>query len=112
VIPGLFLFWCSTPDHDEDWFVVAHDEAEAVSFHEESEGYEEGEGTAELVCALPAEWRDARPGWPERELLLACGAEFLSTPGEPSIVRILGKVYAEGDLANNAAVMAGFIKKS
>ena len=102
------LYWCSTPDHDEDWFVVATDGTEAKRYHEEAEGYGAGEASAELVCELPPEWRRAMRGWPTRELLLACGAEVLAEPeAGPRVVRIGERVYVEGDLAQNAAARAG-----
>jgi hypothetical protein len=104
------LYWCTTPDHDQDWFVVAGDEAEAARFHEEAEGYGSGEASAGLVAELPDDLCEAGngPGWPARELLLACGAEILSEPDEgPRIVRLGDRVFVEGDLVRNAAARAG-----
>jgi hypothetical protein len=104
--PG--LYWCSTPDHDEDWFVVARDATEAARYLEEAEGYGSGEASAELLREVPDEWRHAGTGWPARELLLACGAEILSEPeAGPRIVRLGDRVFVEGDLARNAAARAG-----
>ena len=107
--PGSFgLYWCTTPDHDQDWFVVARDEAEASRFHEEAEGYGAGDAGAELVSELPDGPRATAPGWPARELLIACGAEILSEPDEgPRIVRLGDRVFVEGDLVRNAAARAG-----
>jgi hypothetical protein len=109
--PGcLGLFWCTTPDHDQDWFVVARDEAEASRFHEAVEGYGAGDAGAELVLELPDDLGGAgtAPGWPTRELLVACGAEILSEPDAgPRVVRLGDRVFVEGDLARNAAARAG-----
>jgi hypothetical protein len=30
------LYWVTTEDHDEDWFVVAPNEVEACMFHEDA----------------------------------------------------------------------------
>ena len=111
------LYWCETDDHDEDWFVVARNVAEAKRFHERAEGYDKGDARAELVCSLPAsDQRDTYQtvGWPSKETLIACGAEFL--PNIPQdganelreymgsgarVVRIKGRVYGEGDIVGN-----------
>jgi hypothetical protein len=108
----LSLYWCTTQDHDEDWFVVATNEHEASKFHEESEGYGYGDATAEFVCALPPGCPDAKSGWPTEELLVTCGAEFLTNLDEqPRIVRIKGKTFGEGDLIANAAISLGVLDK-
>jgi hypothetical protein len=99
----LGLYWCSTPDHEEDWFVVAHDADEAVCFHEEVEGYERGVASAYLVCLLPSELHDQFVGWPDRQVLEACGAEVLATPmGQPRVVRLAEQLFVEGDETRNA----------
>ena len=109
------LYWCTTPDHDEDWFVIARDTIEAEQFHVAAEGYDEDDATAELVCLLPASAQDIdAPDWPDEITLRACGAEFL--PNIPQdgqnalrrqvgsgarVVRLRGRVYAEGDIVGN-----------
>jgi hypothetical protein len=109
------LYWCTTPDHDEDWFVIARDTIEAQQFHVEAEGYDEDDATAELVCVLPASAQNVdAPAWPDESTLRACGAEFL--PNVPQdgqnalrhqigsgarVVRLRGRVYAEGDIVGN-----------
>ena len=49
------LYWCTTPDGDEDWFVVAESAATARRFHENAEGYDRGEADAERIA--PVHWR-------------------------------------------------------
>ena len=60
-----------TPDHDEDWFVIARNEDDAQLFHENAEGYEEDAASAEFVCVLPLTEQDAaeKEGdhWPSEE---------------------------------------------
>ena len=68
----LKLYWCTTPDHDEDWFIVARSAAAASREHEDDEGYEGYEGyeggdaEAELACDVPIKMRppvrQAKPG--------------------------------------------------
>jgi hypothetical protein len=100
------LYWCSTPDHDEDWFVVARSARDARRYHEREEGYAPGDADAELVCALPPRAAYDGPAWPSAELLKACGAEFVRGAGS-RIVRIAGRVYGEGNVAENAAARLG-----
>jgi hypothetical protein len=109
------LYWCETEDHDEDWFVVARNAAEASDYYEGYEGYDEGDASAERVCVLPgSEQERTEPGWPSRETLEACGAEVLvSTPQDGAnglraqvgsgsqVVRLKGRVFAEGDIVGN-----------
>ena len=88
------LFWVTTEDHDEDWFVVASKAEEACKFHEDAEGYAIGDATAEEILSIP-ENITAEPGWPSDELLLAVGAKFIMK--KPSrVVEINGRKFSEG----------------
>lgn len=121
------LFWCETDDHDEDWFMVARNEDEATQSHESAEGYDEGDAVAEFVCVLPGsvQGRYKVPRWPEKETLLACGAEYL--PNLPQdgqsdlrkqmgsgarVVRIKGRVFGEGDIVGNTMRRMGLVEES
>ncbi|MEJ2724476.1 MAG: hypothetical protein P8175_07490 [Deltaproteobacteria bacterium] len=88
------LYWITTEDHAEDWFVVAHGAKEAVTFHEDVEGYEPGEATAEMVKEIPDEIA-ADVGWPSDEVLRSCGANLLAQ-GPARIVEIAGRKFCEG----------------
>lgn len=90
------LFWCATPDHDEDWFVVAKSAAGAKSFKANDEGYQFAEVSAEYVTTIPED-ADVAIGWPSDETLVACGAHFRST-APPRSVTINGRTYIEGFL--------------
>jgi hypothetical protein len=85
------LYWCTTPDHDEDWFVVAAYEAEACIFD------------GDLACELPTRLQGTEVGWPSKDVLLACGAEFIGKNPEARIVRIGERVYGEGSTFENVA---------
>jgi hypothetical protein len=92
--------------------------SEATAFHEEMEGYGEGDADAEFVCVLPdavqSQAEREQGGWPSDDLLVACGAEFIPhTPPDGlaelraqlgsggRVVRIEGRVYSEGDVVGN-----------
>ena len=47
------LYWATTEDHSEDWFIVAGSAAEAAKFHEHLEGYDDGDAEAEWVLDIP-----------------------------------------------------------
>ncbi len=89
------LFWVTTEDHYEDWFVVARDEYEAGRFFEGYEGYDLGEAFAEMVLEIPEEV-DSEVGWPSRELLEACGCKYLNSVDATRVVEVNGKRYTEG----------------
>lgn len=117
------LYWCTTPDGDEDWFVVARSAREARTFHEDAEGYSRGDAHAERIMALPGElrvaggWRNGpegktcvQAGWPSDELLVACGAEIgeQARDGLRSAmgvvckdVFLLGRHFRAGDVVTN-----------
>jgi hypothetical protein len=119
------LYWCTTPDGDEDWFVVAASATAARRFHEQAEGYDRGDADAERIAALPREllvdggWRDGKKGGPSREagwpsdgLLVACGAEIALQPRSElqrqvgavaKDVRFGDRVFRAGDLVENMA---------
>jgi hypothetical protein len=103
------LYWCSTPDHDEDWFVIARTPQSARRYHENEEGYDKGTAEAEYVCDVPTGFVEDPPCWPSKAAIEACGGEFLK--GGVRIVRINGRVYAEGDAFENAAVEQGALRR-
>ncbi len=91
------LYWVTTEDHDEDWFIVAASSKEAAKYHEKMEGYDPGDAKAEKILDIPEDL-SAETGWPSEELLLAVGAKFQLI--EPSrVVEIAGRKFCEGMLA-------------
>ena len=93
---GMKLYWVTTADHDEDWFVVAGSAKEAAQFHESEEGYNPGDAWAEVVEVIP-KGVDAELGWPPEELLQALGVRYLNED-TPRVVEIGGRKYCEGML--------------
>ena len=88
------LFWVSTEDHDEDWFITANSPKEAARFHEDAEGYNRGEAFAEEVLVIPDNVL-SETGWPSDELLLSIGAKFLSNE-TTRVVQIGERTFTEG----------------
>ena len=43
----MILYWVTTDDHDEDWFVLAPSPEEATQYFENYEGYNPGDAEAE-----------------------------------------------------------------
>jgi hypothetical protein len=90
------LYWVTTEDHDEDWFIVASSAEEASKLHEDMEGYNPGDASAEEVLNIP-ENIPAESGWPSEELLLEVGAKFI-IEDEPRVVELNGRKFCEGML--------------
>lgn len=88
------LYWVTTEDHAEDWFVVANNLEEAANFHEDAEGYAPGDATAEMIQEIP-DGVTANSGWPSDEVLRACGANFLSE-APTRVVEIGNRRFCEG----------------
>ena len=90
----MYLYWVTTEDHDEDWFVVANNAKEAASFHEDVEGYDIGDASAEMILEIQ-EGVSVDVGWPSEEILEACGAKIIQG-GDTRVVEIDGRKFAEG----------------
>ena len=88
------LYWATTEDHDEDWFIVASSPEEASKYHENMEGYDPGDAKVEEILDIP-ENVPAETGWPADELLLAVGAKFLLND-QSRVVEIAGRKFCEG----------------
>ena len=88
------LYWVTTEDHDEDWFIVATCAEEAAKLHEDMEGYDPGDATAEAIVEIP-ESVPAEIGWPPDEVLLAVGAKFLGD-SQSRVIEIDGRKFCEG----------------
>ncbi len=90
----MYLYWVTTEDHAEDWFIVATNPEEAATFHEEMEGYDPGDATAEMILELP-KGLVANTGWPSDDVLQSCGANILAK-GPTRIVEIGDRKFCEG----------------
>ena len=45
------LYWVTTQDHDEDWFIFAGSARQARAFHEDYEGYGKGDAHSRLIVS-------------------------------------------------------------
>jgi hypothetical protein len=45
------LYWVTTADHDEDWFIFAESDLQARSYHEHYEGYGKGDAHSRLIVS-------------------------------------------------------------
>lgn len=115
-----WLYWVTTQEGAEDWFVVANNARAACRFFEEYEGFARGDASAERVLALAPKlltgdgWKNGprgevsrEAGWPRDALLVACGGEIAPLPkgvlqefaGTVSKdVRIGGRLFRAGDI--------------
>lgn len=88
------LYWVTTEDHAEDWFVVAYNAREASSYHEDVEGYEPRDATAEMVMEIPNEII-TDIGWPSDQVLRCCCANIL-VKGAARVVEIGTRRFCGG----------------
>lgn len=95
--PTWRLYWCTTEDHDEDWFVVARSAAAARRYHEQAEGYARGDAASQLVAVVPGALAPRHANWPSRELLEQCGG-IIERWESPRVVQFGGVRYCEGML--------------
>ena len=45
------LYWVTTADHAEDWFILANSARQARSYHEHYEGYDKGDANSRLIVS-------------------------------------------------------------
>ena len=88
------LYWVTTEDHCEDWFIVSHSAKAAERFHEVEEGYTTGEASAEEILTIPSDL-NPESGWPTDELIHDLGGVFVSQE-HPRIVQLNNRKYCEG----------------
>jgi hypothetical protein len=95
------LYWVTTLDHDEDWFIFARTPRSAASYHEDYEGYDSGDAKARLVIAgvqLPEYEQGPPPCHAQLADLIALGFEVVGADPNQREVRFNGELYLEGDL--------------
>src|SRR5260370_8009850 len=98
------LYWVTTDDHDEDWFILARTSRTAESYHIQYEGYEPGDARAELILRAGT---DPNPGPIPRhaqlEDLQTLGFEILNPDPNGRCVRRNGRTFFEGHLESMVA---------
>jgi len=96
----LKLYWCTTADAGEDWFIVAHTASQAALEHAHAEGYGDDDASAEFITTLPDDIQqggDDLLGWPDHDVLRSCGGVFLREE-TPRVVELAGRTFSEGML--------------
>jgi len=99
ILAEMKLFWATTIDGYENWFVVAETEEKAAQFHEFSEGFNSGDAKAKYVCNIPKNlierYEINEANWPSHQLLNELGGKII-TEDNPRKVNFGGKIYTEG----------------
>jgi hypothetical protein len=93
------LYWVTTLDHDEDWFIFARTSRLAASYHEHYQGYDTGDAKARLVIArvqLPKYEQGPPPCHAQIADLIALGFEVVGGSRYQRSVRFKGELYVEG----------------
>jgi hypothetical protein len=95
------LYWVTTDDHDEDWFLFAESARSAKAYHEDYEGYGKGDARARLIVSdvpLNKFTNGEPPCHAQMRELLALGFEEAGSVPSQRSVRFEGKTYTEGAL--------------
>ena len=94
------LYWVTTPQNEENWFVVASNKMKAESFHNDAEGFDDGYSSAKLICEIPTYLLKVHHNiddedWPTNELLKELDFNVIEEDF-PRIVLFNGKLFYEG----------------
>jgi hypothetical protein len=98
---SIHLYWVTTDDHDEDWFIFARTPRIAASYHENYEGYDTGDAKAHLVIArvqLQRYEQGTLPCHAQIADLITLGFEVVGGDPHQRSVRFEGELYVEGHL--------------
>lgn len=87
------LYWVTTEDHADDWFIAANNAEEAISFHAAICWYDHDLVNAETVIGIPKKM-DMHVGWPSMKELESLGANIIVNKF-PRVVEFRGKRYFE-----------------
>ena len=111
------LYWVTTADHDEDWFIFAESARQARAYHEDYEGYGRGDARSRLIVSnvrLTKFTNGEPPCHAQMRELFAVGFEDAGSVPNQRSVRFEGKTYTEGMVEspvelerNQLAVTAG-----
>jgi hypothetical protein len=97
--PRLNLYWVTTGDHEEDWFIFARTRRSAASFHERYEGYGTYDASARTIQTnvhLAKFKNGISHCHAQAEDLLALGFEILDRPKFARAVSFRGELFREG----------------
>ena len=91
------LYWVSTLDHDEDWFIFANSARSASKFHADYEGYSPSETSAEPILKTP-DLGGPFPRHAQIDDLAALGFQILKSGDHGRSVRYGDRTFVEGHL--------------
>jgi hypothetical protein len=108
------LYWVTTADHDEDWFIFAKSRRSAAKFHADYEGY----GLRETAAQPIRQARDIAGPFPRHaqiDDLAELGFEILKGGDHGRSVKLGDRTFVEGHLEsliaeiddNNSEVVGG-----
>lgn len=87
------LYWVTTEDNLKDWFVVANNKEEAITFQAVMQWFNHDLVNAEIVLEIPKTMY-MNVGWPSMEELVSFGAKILCNEFS-RVVEINGKRFCE-----------------
>ncbi|MDD5437645.1 MAG: hypothetical protein PHC70_00665 [Patescibacteria group bacterium] len=93
----LHLYWCTTDDHAEAWFVVARTSRIAAKIFADYEGYLTKEIDAELVMDVPEKFQSSEEWYASHELIEGCGGTITES-GSRRAVALNGHLFTEGPM--------------
>jgi hypothetical protein len=93
------LYWVTTDDHDEDWFIFAESASVARAYHEAFEGYGKGDAHSRLIVSSVT-LKEFQNGTPPCHVqfqdLFQIGFENAGTIPNRRRVRFNGEIFREG----------------
>ena len=95
------LYWVTTADHDEDWFIFAESAKNARAYHEDYEGYDKGAANSRLIVSNVTlkEFMNGTPPCHARfQDLFQIGFQNARTTSNRRGVKFSGEIFREGIL--------------
>ena len=117
------LYWVTTQDHDEDWFIFAESAKNARAYHEHYEGYGKGDASSRLIVSnvtLEKFMNGTPPCHAQFEDLFQIGFKNAGAIPNRRGVKFNGEIFREGilesiiELGRNqmTAVMNGCLRRN
>jgi len=95
------LYWVTTADHDEDWFIFAESARQARSYHEHYEGHAKGASRARLIVSdvtLKEFMNGTPPCHAQFEDLVQIGCQSSGSISNRRRAGLNGEIFREGIL--------------
>jgi hypothetical protein len=95
------LYWVTTADHAEDWFIFTESARQARAFHEYHEGYGKGDANSRLIVSnvtLEEFMNGTPPCHAQFQDLFQVGFQDAGTTPNRRGVKFSGEIFREGIL--------------